>query len=109
MTVYITHELRGKDLSNVFEYGDVQVVVPSELQINERGSHQQIIIEMVEDALANFTDKDFLLLSGDPALIAICFTISTLNNNGTVNILKWDRLTERYYPVKINIDLGEEE
>lgn len=108
MTVFITHELRGRDLSNVFEFGDVQVVVPSELQINERGSHQETIIDMIEDALMNFNNQDYLLLSGDPALIAICFTVAALNNNGQVTVLKWDRITERYYPVSINLDVGEE-
>ena len=108
MTVYITHEMRGKDLSNALDFGPLQVVVPSEKQITDNPTTKNSLINMIEETLHDFSDRDYLLLSGDPACIAICFTVAVLNNNGRVKILKWDRLQEVYYPVDLFIDIGNE-
>jgi hypothetical protein len=107
MTVYITHEMRGRDISTALEYGAVKVVLPIECQITDNPTQKGVAIEIVEDTLRDFNDEDYLLLAGDPACIAICFTIAALNNNGHVRILKWDRLRESYYPVEIQIEIGE--
>lgn len=106
MTVFITHEMRGKDLSNALDFGALQVVLPSENQITDNRNQKSLIIETIEDVLKDFCDKDYLLLSGDPACIAVCFTIAALNNGGQVSILKWDRLRECYYPVELKIEIG---
>jgi len=108
MTVFITHEMRGKDLSNALDFGALQVVLPSENQITDNRNQKSLIIETIEDVLKDFCDKDYLLLSGDPACIAVCFTIAALNNGGQVSILKWDRLRECYYPVELKIEIGME-
>ena len=108
MTVYITHEMRGKDLSNALDFGPLQVVLPAEKQLTDNPNQKIEIINLIEDTLKDYGDNDFLLLSGDPACIAVCFTVAALNNGGTVSILKWDRMRECYYPVVLKIDLGNE-
>lgn len=109
MTVYITNEIRRRDVSEAFEYGSLQVVIPAEMQVTANAEKKERAIMMIEDALADFNDNDYLLLSGDPVCIGICFTVAALNNKGNVKALKWDRIEERYFPVNVHIDIGEED
>jgi hypothetical protein len=105
MTVYITHEMRGKDLSNALDFGPLQVIIQAEMQITEGPGSKKTIINMIETALESFGKDDYLLLSGDPACIAVSFTVAALNNDGSVNILKWDRQSGCYYPVSLQIEM----
>lgn len=108
MTVYITHEMRGRDISNALEYGALKVILPAEVQVVDNPIQKKLVIEMIEESLKDFNNDDYLLLSGDPACIAICFGVASLNNNGNVRILKWDRQQEFYYPVEISLEIGPE-
>lgn len=109
MTVFITNEIRRRDVSEAFEFGSLQVVIPADLQVTGHEEKKERIVMMIEDALEEFNDNDYLLLSGDPVCIGICFTVAALNNKGRVKALKWDRIEERYFPVNIKIDIGEED
>ena len=53
--------------------------------------------------LKNYTSKDYLLLSGDPAIIGLACTIASDINSGRFNLLKWDRQEKVYYPLEINL------
>jgi hypothetical protein len=105
MTVFITHEMRGKDLSNALDFGPLQVILPAELQFTENSKSKQEIIDLIEEVLNGFSDSDYLLLSGDPACIGVCFAVAALNNDGAVKVLKWDRQMGCYYAVTIGIDM----
>ncbi len=107
MTVYITNEIRRRDVSEAFEFGSLQVVIPSDMQVTANEDKKERVVMMIEDALETFSDNDYLLLSGDPVCIGICFTVAALNNKGKVKALKWDRIEEKYYPVSVKIDIGE--
>jgi hypothetical protein len=100
--------MRGKDLSNALDFGPLQVVLPSENQITDNRNMKSSIVNLIEETLKDFSDLDYLLLSGDPACIAVCFTVAALNNGGKVKILKWDRLQEAYYSVDLLIEMGNE-
>ena len=53
--------------------------------------------------LENYTPEDYLLLTGDPAIIGIACSIVSDITNGKFNLLKWDRQEKVYYPLKINL------
>jgi hypothetical protein len=53
--------------------------------------------------LRDFRPQDYLLLTGDPAVIGISCAIVSDQTNGQFNLLKWDRREAKYYP--INFDL----
>lgn len=108
MTVFITHEMRGRDISNALEYGAVRVVLPSEIQVIDSPIQKKMVIDMIEDSLKDFNDDDYLLLSGDPACIGICVGVAALNNNGRVKMLKWDRHEEAYFALDIKLEIGAE-
>ena len=56
-----------------------------------------------EQKLKEYTIKDYLLLTGDPAIIGVACSIVSDITNGKYNLLKWDKQERRYYPVEINL------
>ena len=53
--------------------------------------------------LKDYTPEDYLLLTGDPAIIGVACSIVSEMTNGKYNLLKWDKQDRVYYPIKINL------
>ncbi len=47
--------------------------------------------------------KDYLLLTGDPAIIGVACSIVSDITHGKYNVLKWDKQERKYYPISINL------
>ena len=58
---------------------------------------------LVRKALKNFKPEDYLLLTGDPAIIGVACSIVSDLTNGKYKLLKWDRQERKYYPIEINL------
>ena len=61
------------------------------------------LIFKLRKSLANYRQKDFLLLTGDPAIIIVAGSIVSEMTNGKYQLLKWDRQERKYYPIQINL------
>jgi hypothetical protein len=61
------------------------------------------LVYKLRQGLKNFTKKDYLLLTGDPAIIGVACSIVSDITNGKYNLLKWDKQERRYYPIEINL------
>ena len=53
--------------------------------------------------LQNYQPEDYLLLTGDPAIIGVACSIVSDITSGKYNLLKWDKQERMYYPIKINL------
>ena len=53
--------------------------------------------------LKDFTVDDYLLLTGDPAIICVACSIVSDITGGKYNLLKWDKQERKYYPIEINL------
>ena len=53
--------------------------------------------------LKDFNDNDYLLLMGDPAIIALAGAVASDVNGGRFKILKWDRDEKKYYDIEIDL------
>ena len=53
--------------------------------------------------LFDFKQDDYLLLTGDPAIIGVACSIVSDMTNGKYNLLKWDKQERQYYPIEINL------
>ena len=105
--VYVLQELPGTSIGqpkfNIMgaqKYGKLKVLSKEKSQIIL--STGPIVFEL-RRLLKNYTSKDYLLLSGDPAIILLAGMIASDINNGRVNVLKWDRQEKVYYPLEINL------
>ena len=61
------------------------------------------LIYKLRQGLKNFKSKDYLLLTGDPAIIGVACSIVSDMTSGNYNLLKWDRQERKYYPIAINL------
>ena len=105
--VYVIQELPGTSMGRpkfnimgALKYGKLKVLLKENAQIV---LIQGPVIFELRRLLKNYTSKDFLLLSGDPAIIGLACTIASDINNGRFNLLKWDRQEKVYYPLEINL------
>ena len=82
------------------KYGEIVSLLPEFSQmIHSPGP----LVMKLRTLLKNYTSKDYLLLSGDPAIIGLACTIASDINGGRFNLLKWDRQEKVYYPLEINM------
>ena len=61
------------------------------------------LIYKLRQGLKDYTRDDYLLLTGDPALIGVACSIVSDITNGKYNILKWDKQERQYYSIEINL------
>jgi hypothetical protein len=96
MTVYVTQELKGRDLSSALEFGELQVVVPANVEITPENMNEVFAIVLAR--MGEFNHRhDYLLLSGDPVVMGIVWQYATEEIGvGTLRVLRWDRIDSRY-------------
>ena len=61
------------------------------------------LVYKLRQGLKNFKKRDYLLLTGDPAIIGVACSIVSDITNGQYNLLKWDKQERKYYPIEINL------
>jgi hypothetical protein len=61
------------------------------------------LVFKLRQGLKDFTKNDYLLLTGDPAIIGVACSIVSDITNGKYNLLKWDKQERKYYPIEINL------
>ena len=93
----------GKPKYNVLgaqKFGEIVTLLPVYSQIIL--SPCTLVIKL-RTLLKNFTTNDYLLLSGDPAIIGVVCSLVSDQTNGRFKLLKWDRQEKTYYPIEINL------
>jgi len=106
-TVYVIQEIAGtKDgrpkinIMGAAEFGVFKFLLPELSQIIFSPGP---LIFKLRKGLQNYRPKDFLLLTGDPAIIGVACSIVSDMTNGKFNLLKWDKQERKYYPIHINL------
>ena len=105
--VYVVQEIpgtkEGKPKINILgatQYGGFKFLLPELSQIIFSPGP---LIFKLRQALKNFSSRDYLLLTGDPAIIGVACSIVSDLTSGKYKLLKWDRQERRYYPIEINL------
>ena len=105
--VYVIQELPGTkagtpkiNIMSAREYGEFNFLLPEFSQIIFSPGP---LVFKLKKLLKDYTPEDYLLLTGDPAIIGIACSIVSDITNGKFNLLKWDRQERVYYPLKINL------
>lgn len=98
--VYVVQEMPNHDIAGAMKFGDPTVLLPSNVQI---AFSTVPTVRLLKRKLRNFSDRDFLLLTGDPVAIGLSCAVAAAYNSGRFNVLKWDRREKMYIPVKIDI------
>ena len=105
--VYVIQEIPGTKTGNpkiniigAGKYGKFKFLLPELSQIIFSPGP---LIFKLRQGLKNFTTEDYLLLTGDPAIIGVACSIVSDITNGKYNLLKWDKQERKYYPITINL------
>jgi len=105
--VYVIQEIPGTkegrpkiNILGASEYGTFKFLLPELSQIIF--SPGPLIFKLRKE-LKDFTTEDYLLLTGDPAIIGVACSIVSDMTNGNYNLLKWDKQERKYYPITINL------
>lgn len=100
MTVYVIQESEGRNFFAARRYGELVALMPANAQIVLSADPA---VSRMSRTLKNYGDQDYLLMTGDPAMMGIAVAIAALNNRGKVRLLKWDKFAKDYYPVEVDI------
>ena len=105
--VYVIQEVAGTksgapkiNIMGAAKYGKFEFLLPEFSQIIFSPGP---LIFKLRKALKDFTTEDYLLLTGDPAIIGVACSIVSDMTNGKYNLLKWDKQERQYYPIEINL------
>ena len=105
--VYVIQEIPGTQAGNpkinimgASRYGDFKFLLP---EFSQMIFSPGPLIYKLRQGLKNYTVNDYLLLTGDPAIIGVACSIVSDITNGKYNVLKWDKQERKYYPIEINL------
>jgi len=105
--VYVIQEIAGTRQGNpkiniigAAKYGDFVFCLPEMAQIIFSPGP---LIFKLRKILKDYKEKDYLLLTGDPAIIGVACALVSDMRNGKYKVLKWDKQERRYYPIEINL------
>ena len=106
-TVYVIQEIAGTrdgrpkiNIMGAAEFGTFKFLLPELSQIIFSPGP---LIFKLRKGLQNYRPSDFLLLTGDPAIIGVACSIVSDITNGKYQLLKWDKQERKYYSIKINL------
>ena len=106
-TVYVIQEISGSkagtpkiNIIGASQYGQFKFLLPEFSQIIFSPGP---LIFKLRQKLKDFRVQDYLLLTGDPAIIGVACSIVSDMTNGKYKLLKWDRQEKKYYPIEINL------
>ena len=105
--VYVIQEIPGTQAGNpkinimgASQYGQFKFLLPEFSQIIFSPGP---LVFKLRQGLKNYRVKDYLLLTGDPAIIGVACSIVSDITHGKYNVLKWDKQERKYYPISINL------
>ena len=105
--VYVIQEIPGTrdgrpkiNIMGASEYGKFKFLLPELSQIIF--SPGPLIFKLRKE-LKNYKTSDYLLLTGDPAIIGVACSIVSDITNGKYNLLKWDKQERKYYSIEIDL------
>ena len=105
--VFVIQEIAGTKAGNpkinimgASNYGQFKFLLPEFSQIIFSPGP---LVYKLRQGLKNFKKRDYLLLTGDPAIIGVACSIVSDITGGKYNLLKWDKQEGKYYPIEINL------
>ena len=105
--VYVIQEIAGTkegrpkiNILGAAEYGDFKFLLP---ELSQMIFSPGPLIFKLRKGLQDYATEDFLLLTGDPAIIGVACSIVADITSGKFNLLKWDKQERKYYPIHVNL------
>lgn len=105
--VYVIQEVPGTEegrpkinILGAKKYGEIKMLLKEDSQIIFSPGP---IVFKLKKLLKDFNQDDYLLLTGDPAIIGVACSVVSDLTGGQYKLLKWDKQERQYYPIELNI------
>ena len=105
--VYVIQEVPGTkegrpkiNILGATQYGEIKMLLKEDSQIIFSPGP---IVFKLKKLLKDFNKDDYLLLTGDPAIIGVACSVVSDLTGGQYKLLKWDKQERQYYPIELNI------
>ena len=105
--VYVIQEIPGTQAGNpkinimgASNYGQFKFLLP---EFSQMIFSPGPLIYKLRQGLKDYHVKDYLLLTGDPAIIGVACSIVSDITHGKFKVLKWDKQERKYYPIEIHL------
>ena len=82
------------------DYGYLVICLPENSQMIFSSAP---FVHKMRKNLQDFKSDDYILCTGDPAVIGLSTAIASDVTQGKFNLLKWDRQERRYYPLSFDL------
>ena len=104
--VYVLqHPPQNINILSASDYGYLVICLPENTQMIFSSAP---FVRKMRKNLQDFKSDDYILCTGDPAVIGLSTAIASDVTQGQFNLLKWDRQEKRYYPLSFKLyDKGE--
>jgi len=104
--VYVLqHPPRNMNILGAAEFGNLVICLP---ELSQMIFSSGPFVHKMRKNLRDFKERDYILCTGDPAIIGLSTAIASDVTQGKFNLLKWDRQERRYYPLSFNLYEKEE-
>ena len=99
--VYVLqHPPQNINILSASDYGYLVICLPENTQMIFSSAP---FVRKMRKNLQDFKSDDYILCTGDPAVIGLSTAIASDVTQGQFNLLKWDRQETKYYPLTIDL------
>ena len=99
--VYVLqHPPQNINILSASDYGYLVICLP---ELSQMIFSSAPFVRKMRKNLQDFKESDYILCTGDPAIIGLSTAIVSDVTQGKFNLLKWDRQERRYYPLSFNL------
>ena len=99
--VYVLqHPPRNINILTASDFGYLVICLPENSQMMFSPAP---FIHKMRKNLRDFKETDYILCTGDPAIIGLSTAIVSDITNGCFNFLKWEKRERLYYPLSIDL------
>lgn len=86
------------NLTPAAKFGALEVLIPAGASLISTVP----TVRILRDKLRSFTDDDYLLPVGDPAIMLAAGAIAAEFNGGRIKLLRWDRQQHCYIVIQVD-------
>lgn len=96
------------NLGTLKPYGEVIFLFQwSDFKEDDAFEDSDSIVRELREKLEDFTDDDYIVPLGNPAMIGLAIAVAADCNHGKVRVLDWMRERGRYRLINMDLDCGE--
>lgn len=85
------------DLTSAADFGPVEFLLDHAAGPDD----PEAVLDILEDKLSSFVNDDYILLIGNPVLIALT-AVMAAENADRINFLQWNGRTRLYAPIPVD-------